>query len=215
MHFSGQPESQTTKANFESVKIGFKFLIKQKIMWSSMLLDTLSVLFASCVVLMPIFAHDILRVGPAGLGFLYSAPAVGAVILGTFLARGIHIEKQGAVLLWTVAIYAIAIIIFGLSKSFVISLLALSVVGASNLVSVTIRSVIRQTFTPTNMMGRLYSFYSFFWIAGDRIGDIEAGFLAQLIGAPLTTVFGGVIALGVVGLMTLLNPTLRHYSHKP
>jgi len=211
MSYSGKVIGEKTHISFGAVKEGYEFLISQKVMWSSMLLDTLSVLFASSIVLMPIFAQDILHVGPQGLGFLYAAPAVGGVVMGVILARGFKIHRQGKILLVAVAIYALATIAFGLSTSFIISLIALVVLGGANLVSVTIRSVIRQRLTPEHMRGRLYSFYSFFWILGDNIGDIEGGFVAGVIGAPAAVVIGGVGALFVVGAMSLYNPELRNH----
>lgn len=212
MAYKGQSNAERSAISLSAFKEGYNFLISQKVMWSSMMLDALSVLFASSIILMPVFANDILHVGPQGLGFLYAAPAVGAVIVGFFLSRGVHIYHQGKVLLSVVAIYALATIIFGFSKSFVLSLMALFVLGGANLISVTIRSVIRQTFTPGHMQGRLYSFYSFFWILGDKIGDIEGGFVAQLIGAPAAVVVGGLGALGVVASMTIFNSELRNHK---
>lgn len=213
MSYSGEIITEKSEISFAAVKEGYHFLLSQKVMWSSMLLDTLSVLFASSIILMPVFANDVLHVGPQGLGFLYAAPAVGAVLLGLILSRGVKIYKQGKILLSVVAIYASATIVFGISKSFAVSLFALAVLGGANLVSVTIRSVIRQAFTPEHMRGRLYSFYSFFWIIGDRIGDIEGGFVAGLIGAPLAVVLGGIGALLVVGSMAIFNPELRNHTY--
>lgn len=214
MAYSGDSSGEKSEISFAAVKEGYTFLVSKKVMWSSMLLDTLSVLFASSIILMPIFANDILHVGSQGLGLLYAAPAIGGLIMGIILSQGVKIYRQGKVLLSVVAIYAFATIIFGLSKSFAVSLLALVILGGANLVSVTIRSVIRQVFTPDNLRGRLYSFYSFFWIAGDYTGDIEAGFIAQLIGAPLAVIIGGVGALLVVGSMAIFNPELRNHNHR-
>lgn len=214
MSYQGQGSGEKSNISFRAIKEGYDFLVSKKVMWSSMILDTLSVLFASSIILMPIFAKDILHIGPQGLGFLYAAPAIGAVCIGYFLAHGFHIYNQGKVLLSVVAIYALATIVFGFSTSFILSLVALIVLGGANVISVTIRSIIRQSFTPEHMQGRLYSFYSFFWILGDRIGDIEGGFLAQFIGAPFTVVAGGIGALAVVGYMALCNPELRNHKHK-
>lgn len=213
MSYRGQSDGEKSKVSIKAVKEGYYFLLSQKIMLSSMLLDTLSVLFASSVILMPVFAHTILRVGPQGLGFLYAAPAMGGLIMGVILARGLKVYQQGKVLLSVVALYAIATIIFGMSKSFIVSIIALIVLGGANLVSVTIRSVIRQKFTPEYMRGRLYSFYSFFWIIGDRVGDIEGGFVAGFLGAPFAVVIGGIGALVVVGSMAIFNPELRNHTH--
>jgi MFS family permease len=211
MSYTGKPSSEKSSISLVAVKEGYNFLVSKKVLWSSMMLDTFSVLFASAIVLMPIFANDVLHIGPRGLGFLYAAPSVGAVIVGFFLARGITIYRQGKILFASVAVYAIATILFGASKSFLLSLFALAVIGGANLVSVTIRSVIRQTLIPPHMFGRLYSFYSFFWIIGDKIGDIEGGFVAQLFGAPLATVIGGVGALIVVSSMAIFNLELRNH----
>ncbi len=212
MHYSGEPTGERSKVNFAAVKEGYNFLMSKKVLWSSMLLDALSVLFASSITLMPVFANDILHVGPQGLGFLYAAPALGAIIVGLIMSRGVRIHRQGKILLLVVSIYAVSTIIFGFSKFFPLSIIALIILGGANVVSVTIRSVIRQTFTPDNMMGRLYSFFSFVWISGDKLGDIEGGFAAQLIGAPAAVIIGGLGALGVVFSMALFNPELRNHK---
>ncbi|MGH7245942.1 MAG: MFS transporter [Candidatus Levyibacteriota bacterium] len=213
MHTSGIPTGEKATISFKAVIESVQYLFSKKLLWSTKLLDGLSVLFASCIILMPVFAKDVLHVGPTGLGFLYAAPAVGAVLTGLVMSRvSSKIKKQGKLLLLVVAIYALATIAFGLSTSFPLSLLFLAILGAANCVSVVIRATIRQLHTPSHMMGRLYALFSFIWVSGDKLGDLEAGILAGFIGAPFAVIIGGAAALTVVGTVAATIPELRNFT---
>ncbi len=208
----GEPTGERTKVSLKSIGEGFKFLFSKKILWSTKLLDTISVLFASPVIIFPIFANEILHVGPQGLGLLYAAPSVGGVVIGFIIAPFIgKIKNQGKLLLVAVTIFALATILFGLSTSFTLSLIALFVAGGANVISVILRSTITQVNTPDKMMGRLSSISSIFWVTGDKVGDVEAGFATQIFGASLSVALGGVAALITVALMALI-PALRNYT---
>lgn len=212
MRANGKPTGEVSKPSLKSIREGFSFLFSREILWSTKLLDAASVLFASSVIVMPIYAKDILHVGPQGLGFLYSAPWVGGVAIGLLMSRlTAHIEKQGKVLLGAVALYAFATVVFGISTSFPLSLFALFVAGGANVISVIIRSTITHINTPDKMMGRMSAISSIFWFAGDKLGDVEGGLLAQWFGAPFSVISGGIGALLVVALMAGVSKPLRDY----
>lgn len=213
LHANGNPSSDVIKPSIKSIREGFAFLFSKKILWSTKLLDTVSVLFASTVIVLPIFAKDIFHVGPQGLGLLYAAPSVGGVVIGFVLTPYISkIHQQGKLLLSAVTLYALATILFGASRSFILSLGALFIAGGANVISVILRSTITQINTPNTMMGRLSSISSVFWFTGDKLGDVEGGFVAQLLGAPLSVIIGGVGALLTVATLAFCIPALRNYT---
>ena len=195
-----------------AIKEGLRFVKTRTMIWSTMLLDFFSTLLAGATALMPIFASDILHVGPQGLGFLYAAPAVGAVVAGYIIAHLGEIRKQGKVLLASVVLYAVGTILFGLSKHFQLSLLALFIIGAGDSISTIIRNTIRQISTPDAIRGRMTSINMIFFMGGPQLGEFEAGVLAAFVGAPMAVVTGGVGTLVVVGLMAALIPSLRKYD---
>lgn len=212
---NGQPTGEASKPSFSAIKEGFSFLFSKNVLWSTKLLDAVTMFFASTVIIMPIFADSILHVGPQGLGLLYSAPSVGGVVIGFLIAPYLSkIKHQGKLFLAAVAIFALATILFGLSTSFILSLAALFVAGGANVISVILRSTITQMNTPDKMMGRVSSISSVFWFAGDKLGDFEAGLLAQIVGAQVSVIIGGIGALVSVGAMTLFNRGLRNYTDK-
>ncbi|HEX8965727.1 MAG TPA: MFS transporter [Patescibacteria group bacterium] len=215
MHNNGEPEKERSLFSLQSIRHSFTFLFSKHILWTTKLLDAASVLFASCVILFPVYAKDILHVGPQGLGLMYTAPAMGAFIVGVVYSKiSTKFSRQGAILLGAVAVYALSTILFGISKIFFISFLALFISGGANVVSVIIRATITQLNTPGNMMGRVSAISSFFWVSGDRLGDLEGGVVAQFLGAPFAVAFGGIVALGIVGSMAIFNPLLRNYVYK-
>lgn len=215
LNYNGEPHGEKTEVSLRAIKDGFSFLFSKEILWTTKLLDAVSVLFASCVILFPVYATEILHVGAQGLGLLYAAPAVGGVIMGVMMSRYVnHVRQQGKWLLVSVAIYALATILFGLSTNFALSLFVLAISGAANIVSVAIRSTITQLHTPNDMLGRMDSLSSIFWMGGDKLGDIEGGFLANVVGAPFSVVFGGIAAVVIAGSMWLFTPALRNYEHK-
>lgn len=214
IHQNGEPTGEKSEISLQAIKEGFVFLFSKEVLWTMKVLDAVSVLFASCIVLMPVFAKDILHVGPQGLGLLYAAPALGGVVMGIIMSRLItHLKQQGKIMLLAIAVYALATIVFGLSHSFVLSLLALFISGAGNIVNVVIRSTATQLLTPDTMMGRMSSLSAIFFVGGDKFGDLEGGLVAGLLGAPAAVTVGGIGALVVVGAMTILSKELRHYTY--
>lgn len=212
---NGQPTGEASKPSLSAIKEGFSFLFSRNVLWSTKLLDAVTMFFASTVIILPIFATDVLHVGPQGLGLLYSAPSVGGVVVGFIIAPYLSkIRQQGKLFLAAVAVFAFATILFGLSNSFILSLVALFIAGGANVISVILRSTITQVNTPDKMMGRVSSISSVFWFAGDKLGDFEAGLLAQIVGAQVSVVIGGIGALLSVGAMSIFNRSLRNYNDK-
>lgn len=212
MKYSGEIAGTPANFSFSSVVEGLKFVMSETMIWSTMILDFFSTLFSSATTLLPIFAKDILRVGPQGLGFLYAAPAVGAVLAGLFMAHRHTLKNQGKILLISVAFYGIGTIFFGFSKIFVLSLFALFIIGAGDSVSTIIRNTIRQIKTPDAIRGRMTAVNMIFFMGGPQLGEFEAGFVAAAVGSPISVVIGGVGTLVVVGLMALKIPKLRNYQ---
>lgn len=212
---NGQPHGERSVFSLGAVKESFSFLFSINILWTTKLLDAASVLFASCIILFPLFAKDILHVGPQGLGILYASPALGACFTGLLFSKvASRIRKQGLAVLFAIVVYALATILFGLSTSFLLSCIALFISGGANVINVIIRTTITQLNTPNAMMGRISAISSFFWMSGDRLGDLEGGVVAQFFGGPVAVISGGILALGIVGIMALGNPILRNYSRK-
>lgn len=191
---------------------GLAFVKSRTMIWSTMLLDFFSTFFASANVLLPIYAKDILQVGPQGLGLLYSAPSVGAVIAGVSIAHYSHrIKKPGVILLTAVGIFGLATIVFGLSRIFIISLIALAIIGVGDSISTIFRNTIRQLETPDSLRGRMTSINMIFFMGGPQLGEFEAGVLAALVGSSASVVIGGAGVLLVVGLTAFFVPALRKY----
>jgi MFS family permease len=157
-----------------------------------MLLDFFATFFASATALLPIYARDILHVGATGYGWLYAAQAVGALITGVLLSLTSTLRKEGPVLLISVFIYGLATILFGFSRAFWLSFFALGIAGAADTVSMVIRNTIRQLNTPDHLRGRTVAINMIFFMGGPQLGEMEAGVVASLFGAPFAVVSGGV-----------------------
>lgn len=197
-----------------SILDGIKFVMSAPILYSTMILDFLATFFGTATILMPIFAKDILHVGPTGLGLLYSAPAMGAVAAG-FLLSFLHhhrLKNQGRIIIMSVIFYGAATIGFGLSKNLPLSLFFLGLVGFGDMVSSVIRNTIRQLITPDHLRGRMVSIMRIFFQGGPQLGEIEAGFLAKAIGGPASVVIGGVGVILITSLIAWRNKSLRNYQ---
>jgi MFS family permease len=191
---------------------GFVFVRRNSLIWSTMLLDFLATFFGSATVLLPIFATDILRVGPQGVGLLYAAPSAGAVLASAVLSLSGTLRRQGPILLISVILYGICTAVFGLSTSFWLSLLMLAGVGASDTVSMVVRQTIRQLSTPDEMRGRMTAVGMLFFAGGPQLGEIEAGVAARVMGGPLSVATGGLACVLMVGVMAVATPRLRRYD---
>jgi MFS family permease len=193
---------------------GLQFVKSKTMIWSTMLLDFFCTFFASATALLPIFADNILHVGPTGYGFLYAAQSVGAVIAGYGMAHAGNVKRQGKIILVSVSLYGIATVVFGFSKLFLISFFALFFVGVGDCISTILRNTIRNLSTPDSMRGRMTSVNMIFYMGGPQLGEFEAGLLAAAVGAPLSVVIGGLGTLAVVALVFAAVPQIRQYSHE-
>jgi MFS family permease len=212
MRYNESPDRVRSKIDLASFFEGLKFVRSNRIILSTMLLDFFATFFASATALLPIFARDILRVGPQGLGMLYAAESVGAVITGFAMSMLGDPKRKGRVLLIAVALYGVATAIYGFSTDYSLSLLLLALVGAGDTVSTVLRSTIRQLATPDHIRGRMTSVNMIFFMGGPQLGNLEAGLLAAWIGAGPSVVIGGVATMVVVGLMSWRFPRLREYE---
>ena len=188
---------------------GIKFVFKNKIILGAITLDLFAVLFGGTVAMLPVFASDILFTGPQGLGILRAAPAVGAVLMSLYLAHRPPTLNAGRNLIVSVAGFGLSIIVFAISKSFLMSLIALAFSGMFDSVSVIIRHTIIQLNTPENMKGRVSAVNSIFIGSSNEIGAFESGLAAKLMGVVPSVIFGGVMTLVVVTAVTLLSPPIR------
>jgi MFS family permease len=215
MRASGKPErseSETPGISVQALVEGLRFVWRTPIIVQTMTLDFIATFFASANQLLPIFAKDILLVGARGYGFLAAAPAVGAIVAGLIMARLGVIRKQGATVIVSVALYGAATVAFGISRVFWFSLVMLAATGAADTVSTILRQTIRQLVTPNNMRGRMTSINMIFFMGGPQLGEVEAGTVAALLGAPLSVVTGGAACVIAAVLALMKAKSLRRYE---
>jgi MFS family permease len=212
---AGSEDESAARVSFSALGEGLRFVRRTPIIVQTMTLDFIATFFGAANALLPIFAQEILRVGARGLGALAAAPAVGSVIAGLILARLGTLRRQGRIVIICVAVYGAATVAFGLSKIFWLSLLMLAIVGASDTVSTVIRQTIRQLVTPNHLRGRMTSINMLFFMGGPQLGEMEAGVVARLIGAPLSVVTGGIGCLIAVTLTALSAKSLLAYQAVP
>lgn len=205
------PKLQTNNPPLKTMLEGMKYVFQERIILSTMLLDFFATFFSGANTLLPIFATDILHVGPEGFGLLAAAESAGSVITGLILSVRGEIHAKGAALLSGIAIYGAATIGFGLSETFALSLLFLALIGAGDTLSTILRSAIRQLVTPDELRGRMTSVNMIFFMGGPQLGEMEAGVTAALFGAPLAVALGGAATLVLVGITAIRVPALRHY----
>lgn len=194
---------------------GLGFVRRQPLIWSTMLLDFMATFFGSSMLMLPLFANEVLFVGERELGLLYAAPAAGAVIASTLLSlRGLG-GRQGPTLIVAVIVYGLCIAAFGLSQTFWFSLLMLAGAGAADTVSMVVRGTIRQIVTPDELRGRMVSVNMIFFAGGPQLGEVEAGIAARLLGGPLSVAFGGLACVASAALIAVMTPQLRRYDSYP
>jgi len=197
----------------ESLAVGIRFMRGQRVLLGALTLDLFSVLFGGAVALLPVFAAEILHVGPQGLGALRAAPAAGAVLMSLALAHRPPLERAGRTLLAAVAVFGLCMIGFALSRHVALSLALLAASGMADTVSVIIRSTLLQLLTPEHLLGRVSSVNSIFIGSSNEIGAFESGVAAKLLGTVASVVLGGVATLGVVATVGLRVPELRRLRH--
>lgn len=203
------PREASTESGLALVAAGLRYVWDKKIVLGAISLDLFAVLLGGAVVLMPVYAKDILHVGESGLGLLRSAPAVGALLVAGLLALRPITKRAGWWMFGAVAIFGVATIVFGLSTSFPLSLAALAILGAADMISVVIRQSLVQLSTPDEMRGRVASVNMIFIGASNELGDFEAGLTARIFGVVRSVVIGGIGTLVVTGLWAAMFPELR------
>jgi MFS family permease len=210
-----KPAQRTSSApvSTEALLAGFRYIWKQPVVLGAMSLDMVAVMLGGATALLPVFARDILDVGPWGLGALRSAVAVGALLMSLWLLRNPVRDNAGFILFVSVAVYGVAIVVFGLSNTVWLSVLALVVVGAADMVSVFIRQTLVQLKTPDELRGRVSAVNMTFIGASNELGEFRAGSMAAVVGAVPAVVIGGVGALITAGLWARLFPGLRNVRH--
>ena len=178
-----------------------------------MLLDFFATFFSSATALLPIYAQDILGVGAHGYGWLYAAPAAGAIIASAIMVRAVDlIERRGWVLTGAVVSYGLATIAFGVSRNFLLSFLCLAATGASDTISTIFRNLIRQLETPDHLRGRMTGVNMVFFMGGPQLGELEAGLVANAFGAVPSVVSGGIGCVAVTLWIVASTPALRDVS---
>ncbi len=207
-----QTQNKEISMNIASVMEGVKFVASTPILYTTMILDFMATFFGTAMLLMPVFAKDVLHVGPEGLGLLYSSPAIGAVIAGLIISSIQHIQHQGRVILISVFVYGLATVAFGLSTFLPLSLLFLMIMGAGDMISTVIRNTIRQMVTPDHLRGRMVSVMRIFFQGGPQLGEMEAGLLASVVGAPISVVIGGLGTLITTTIIAYSSKSLRNYQ---
>ncbi|MEL7130533.1 MAG: MFS transporter [Pseudomonadota bacterium] len=200
-------------STLKTVLGGFSYVWKQKVVLGAISLDLFAVLLGGAVALLPIYARDILELGPSGLGLLRAAPGIGAIaMVGLMTAFPIR-DHAGIILFVSVALFGVATMLFGASTLAWLSILALCLVGGFDMISVYIREVLLQLWTPDEVRGRVNAVNSIFLGASNELGEARAGFMAAKWGAVFTVVAGGAAAVGVAAIWAGLFPKLRTARH--
>jgi MFS family permease len=196
-------------ATLDSLKEGLQFMRKSRVIFAAITLDMFAVLFGGAVALLPVYATDILKVGPTGLGIMRAAPAVGALIMASLLAHLPPLKNAGRTLLTAVVGFGLATIVFGLSRNLVLSVLMLGLLGALDNISVVIRATLMLTRVPDAMRGRISAVNSLFISMSNELGTFESGFLASLVGPVVAVWGGGVGTILVVAVVGAIFPVMR------
>jgi len=215
MRTSGKPDLQRGRRealSFGALKEGLRFVWQTPIIVQTMTLDFAATFFASATLLLPIFAQERLHVGARGYGFLAAAPAIGSVLTALVMARVGSFRKQGRLVVASVAVFGVATAGFGVSTVYWLSLLMLAITGAADTVSTVLRQTIRQLVTPNQLRGRMTSINMMFFMGGPQLGELEAGSLAALIGAPLSVVVGGLGSLICAAIAAVKSKSLMEFE---
>jgi MFS family permease len=209
---STDPAAGRDDVSLHAALEGLRFVFRSPLIRSTMLLDFFATFFSSANALLPIFAQDVLHVGARGYGWLYAAPATGAVVTSAIMVPMTErIERRGLTLLWAVTGYGIATVVFGLSRSFWLTFACLAMTGATDTVSMIIRNIVRQLETPDRLRGRMTGVNMVFFMGGPQLGELEAGAVANWLGAPFSVISGGLGCLICTGWLAMVTPALRRY----
>ena len=209
-------EQNTKGISLSSIGDGIRFILSKPIIFSTMILDFIATFFASANTLMPFVARDVLHVGVVEYGWLSAAQSVGAVSVAVTVSQMRDLRRQGPLFLGSVVIFGAATVLFGLSRHIVLAWFALALTGAADGLSTIIRNTIRQLQTPDHIRGRMTSVNQIFFQGGPQLGEIEAGAVAQVFGAPFAIVSGGIGCIIGLVLVVWKWPQLVHYNgHEP
>ena len=213
---SGRPvrvgDEPENEISFKAAREGLKFVFESPLIRSTMLLDFFATFFSSATALLPIFAQDVLHVGARGYGWLYAAPALGAVLMSAVMIPvASRIERRGSVLLWAVGGYGLATAVFGISTWFWLTFVCLALTGAMDTISMIIRNIVRQLETPDRLRGRMMGVNMVFFQGGPQLGELEAGAVANWLGPVFSVVSGGVGCLIATAWVAKTTPALRRY----
>jgi MFS family permease len=205
-----QPIPAKQDSVIKSIVMGWRFVFKTQPLWTAMALDLFSVFFGGAMILLPIYANDILHVGAKGLGLLNAAPSLGALIITLIATRHPPIERAGKNLLWSIAGFGVSIIIFAFSKNMILSLAALFLSGVFDGISMVIRRSMIRLLSPDNLRGRVAAANWIFVCASNELGALESGLVAAWIGTIPCVAAGGILTLAIVAATALAARQLRN-----
>ncbi|MDX8541231.1 MFS transporter [Mesorhizobium abyssinicae] len=206
-------QTATDKPTMETLFAGFRYIWGEKIVLGAISLDLFAVLLSGASALLPVYARDILELGPWGLGLLRSAPGIGAICVAVWLAGHPIRDHAGKIMLGFVGLFGAVTVLFGVSTITWLSILALALLGATDMFSVYIRETLIQLWTPDEVRGRVNAVNQVFVGASNEVGEFRAGTMAALIGTVPAVVIGGIGAVAVAGLWAWLFPALRRVRH--
>jgi MFS family permease len=209
------PPAQLAGSGLDAVLEGVRFLRRTPAVRSTMLLDFFATFLGGSMLLLPVFADRILDVGPRGLGLLYAAQPLGAALAGALLASRRLPVRQGLAVLVAVAVYGAAVAVFGVSRSFALSVAALALSGAADTVSMVIRQALRQLLTSDELRGRMNSLNMIFFMGGPQLGEVEAGLVAGWLGVRTSVASGGLACVALALVFALAVPSLARYRGEP
>jgi MFS family permease len=207
--YCAPPQPATEIRSWRSLLAGVEFIWHKRIIFGASMLDLFATLLGGAIALLPIFADQILHVGPIGLGWLRAAPSIGAFSMAMWIAHHPPMRRPGRILLWAVAAFGASIVVFGFSTWFWLSFLALILSGAFDNVSVVVRQSLVQLLTPDELRGRVTGVNQVFIGSSNELGALRAGLMAASLGAVVSTVFGGICTILVVFAVTEMVPSLR------
>lgn len=207
--------AQREPASLQTLLSGLRFVRSRPVVLGAISLDLFAVLLGGATALLPMFARDILHAGPSGLGLLRTAPGIGAAVCAMAIAMSPIARNVGVWMFGGVAVFGVATIVFGVSTNFYVSMLALTVLGAADMVSVYVRHLLVQLETPDSIRGRVSAVSSVFIGASNELGDFESGVVAKWLGAVRAVVIGGIATLVVTGLWTRFFPVLWRMREFP
>jgi MFS family permease len=214
MAWRAEPAPKDGESIFRSIALGVRYVFGDQVLVGSMALDLFAVLFGGAIALLPVFAKDILKCGPVGLGVLNAAPSVGALVVMLWSTRRPPGRHAGLSLLLSVAAFGVCMIVFAFSTNFWLSLVALALSGAFDGISMVIRKAILRVMSPVSMRGRVTAVGSIFIGASNEVGAFESGVAAKLLGTVRSVWLGGAVTLAVVAAAALFAPRLRKLDLK-